>query len=374
MGIQKSWAWVSDRSLSPGNEGSLEGYEFDPNAMYKRVAFRDGDDNGSLDDNDLPGAHTNDGVTIDGFTYNVKHHWTFNATIHYRDGTQIQIKIMVMRLWDDPDIQGKGPYHGRLLFRAHDDTIDRIFEGVDGPEGKDYPMKDIIKIVIGKFINSVNGRSMDALRKEIPVCFCRGTLIETSCGSVRIERLLVGNLVKTLGNGLQPIRWIGTWKLTASELKHSPHLRPILIQADALGKGKPGRDLMVSPQHRILVRSRIAKRMFGASEILVAAKHLLEIKNIDYSEAIGDIMYFHILFDQHEIIFANGAETESLYLGTQAIRSINPVNRQEISKLFPFGMTQDRIERCAPARLLISGRMGRRLAFQHSKNDCRLVS
>ncbi len=92
--------------------------------------------------------------------------------------------------------------------------------------------------------------------------------------------------------------------------------------AGALGPGHPARPLVVSPQHRILVRSAIAQRMFGSAEVLVAAKQLLSLDGIDVAQDLETVEYFHILFDRHEIVFAKGTETESLYTGPQALRGI----------------------------------------------------
>jgi hypothetical protein len=47
-----------------------------------------------------------------------------------------------------------------------------------------------------------------------------------------------------------------------------------------LGPGVPARPLHVSPQHRILLRNRVAQRMFGAAEVLVAAKALLDLPGV----------------------------------------------------------------------------------------------
>lgn len=76
-----------------------------------------------------------------------------------------------------------------------------------------------------------------------------------------------------------------------------------------MGAGIPDRDLLVSPQHRVLVRSAIAQRMFGSSEVLVAAKQLLQLPGISLAEDVAGVSYVHLLFDRHEIVVSNGAET-----------------------------------------------------------------
>ncbi|KRW97185.1 hypothetical protein AQY21_05000 [Paracoccus sp. MKU1] len=97
----------------------------------------------------------------------------------------------------------------------------------------------------------------------------------------------------------------------------------------------PTGDLVVSPQHRILARSHIAQTMFGTAEVLVAAKQLLALDGIEIAEDLSEVEYYHILFDHHEIVFSNGAETESLYTGAEALRVVGPAAAQEILALFP---------------------------------------
>ncbi|MDO5604598.1 MAG: Hint domain-containing protein [Paracoccus sp. (in: a-proteobacteria)] len=201
------------------------------------------------------------------------------------------------------------------------------------------------------------------------VCFARGTLIMTDRGEVAVEDLRVGDLVATRDNGMQPIRWIGGSAIRF--LDSASHLAPIRIAAGALGNGIPTADLLVSPQHRVLVRSNIAQKMFSAPEVLVAAKQLCQIDGIDIATDLTEVEYFHILFDQHEIVLANGAETESLFTGPMALAGVGAAAREEILEIFPE--LRDRDYTPEPARMLASGRMGRKLAVRHSQNRKPLV-
>lgn len=196
-------------------------------------------------------------------------------------------------------------------------------------------------------------------------CFTPDTLIETEHGPLPVQVLTKGDLVRTKDNGMQAIRWIGTRQLTASDLAANPNLAPIRVRAGALGAGLPYTDLVVSPQHRLLVRSRIAQRMFDTDEVLVAAKHLTALDGIDPVEDASGVTYVHFLLERHEIVFANGAETESLYTGTEALKSVPQDAADEILSLFPDlkdGVIPE------PARDLIKGARGRQLAKRHAKN------
>lgn len=203
------------------------------------------------------------------------------------------------------------------------------------------------------------------------VCFVAGTMILTPTGYRRIEELNAGDLVCTKDNGAKPIQWIGSRRLLAATLQMNPKLYPIRISAGALGDNIPSKDLLVSPQHRVLVRSKIAIRMFGADEVLVAAKQLLCLDGIDIADDQADVHYYHFLFDQHEVVMSNGAETESLYTGVQALKGVGQEAREEIFAIFPE-LQQSEYEPMA-ARRLVSGRQGRKLAMRHLAAERPLV-
>ena len=203
------------------------------------------------------------------------------------------------------------------------------------------------------------------------VCFVRGTLIKTEFGVVPVEELVEGMLVLTRDHGLQPVRWIGARMLDAETLRLHPNMRPIRIRTGALGENTPTRDLLVSPQHRILVRSKIAQRMFGAMEVLVAAKQLCQLQGIDIADDVSEVEYFHFLFDQHEVVYSNGAETESLYTGPQALKSVGPAALEEIVTLFPQLKNAETVP--SAARELPSGRKARQLAMRHLQHSKPLV-
>jgi hypothetical protein len=183
-------------------------------------------------------------------------------------------------------------------------------------------------------------------------CFTLGTQIATPEGPVPVEQLQPGDLVLTLDHGPQPLRWIGSSRLERADLNAKPHLKPILIAAGSLAPGLPCQDLSVSPQHRVLVSSKIARRMFGSAEVLVAAKKLLTHQGISVLEDNPDgVDYFHILCDDHQIVFSNGLPTESLYVGAEAKIALPQDAQAEIMALFPqlWAPGYD----LAPARIVI---------------------
>ncbi|SIQ89761.1 Hemolysin-type calcium-binding repeat-containing protein [Paracoccus thiocyanatus] len=201
------------------------------------------------------------------------------------------------------------------------------------------------------------------------VCFGADAMIETATGAVPAGALQVGDLVMTRDCGLQPLRWIGKRRLDARTLSARPQLRPVRIRAGALGPGLPTADLIVSPQHRVLVRSRIAQRMFGTCEVLVAAKQLLQVEGIEPAADLREVTYVHFLLNRHQVVISNGTETESLYTGSQALEAVGSAAREEIFAVFPELRTQGAVP---SARFLVRG-LGRQPAARHRQNRQALV-
>lgn len=165
--------------------------------------------------------------------------------------------------------------------------------------------------------------------------FCRGTLVLTPDGPRPVEALKPGGLVRTRDNGAQRIRWISTAELGAQSLARQPHLRPIRISAGALGDATPAEDLLVSPRQRVVVRSSVARNLFGLEEVLIAASHLIGLPGIDRDHEAESAGYVNLLLDRHELVLANGAWTETFYTEVEAMASLHPTERSEVLALFP---------------------------------------
>lgn len=161
---------------------------------------------------------------------------------------------------------------------------------------------------------------------ETIICFTAGTAIQTPSGERRIETLRAGDLVLTLDNGPQRIRWIGSKTVRATGA-----LAPIRFRKGSIGNH---RDLLVSPQHRMLVGGYLTQLHFGESEVLAPAKSLVDDLGVTV-EYGGMVTYFHMLFDQHEIVLANGAPSESFFPGGYGLDTLNDPARDEIFRLFP---------------------------------------
>jgi hypothetical protein len=166
------------------------------------------------------------------------------------------------------------------------------------------------------------------------ICFTPGTRIAGPRGEIAVEDLRPGDKVFTRDNGTQRIRWIGTRHLPFKELRRSPHWAPVLIRKGALGDGLPERDMLVSPNHRMLLNTHGAETEFGTREVLVPAKYLTCLDGISRSGS-GQATYIHLLFDDHELIIANGAWSESFQPSPRALNALSDEERADVEKLCP---------------------------------------
>jgi Ca2+-binding RTX toxin-like protein len=158
------------------------------------------------------------------------------------------------------------------------------------------------------------------------ICFTAGTRILTDRGPRAVEDLRPGDLVVTRDNGLQPLRWTGRRTVAG----HGD-FAPIRFETGVLGNGAP---LLVSPQHRMLHRSTAASLYFDAPEVLLSAKHLVNGGTIT-RVGFDSVTYLHLLFDRHEIIFAEGAATESFHPGHVGLQALSEASREDLFRCFP---------------------------------------
>ena len=156
--------------------------------------------------------------------------------------------------------------------------------------------------------------------------FTAGTMIKTDRAERAIETLQVGERVMTRDHGLQTIRWTGT-RTVAGRGK----MAPVTFDTGTLGCSTP---LSVSPNHRMLIAGTMAELVCGDDELLLSAGMLINGRNVRQAEC-GFVTYVHIMFDYHEIIWANDCPCESCYIGDTAIASLNDDQAVEILAIFP---------------------------------------
>lgn len=169
-------------------------------------------------------------------------------------------------------------------------------------------------------------RAAEVFGTSILACFTRGMRIETDQGPVPIEAIEEGYLIHTLDNGLQPVR-----RVLSKTVQGVGALAPVVFRAGVLGNV---RDLVVSPHHRVLLSGWQAELLVDRPEALAMARDLVNGSTIHH-RPMAQVEYFHLLFDRHEVVFVEGAATESYHplLPDSDIRS--PATQAELMALFP---------------------------------------
>ena len=286
---------------------------------------------GGAGNNVLTGGAGDDVFVWDGVSNTIITDWQAGATGLLSDGDQPNNDFTDLATWFNTTtltlVAGAGGNFGNALGMlradAHDGVIDGVIDGV--------VYSNLLGISGTLQLTGANSGLVEdggnlTFDTSNVVCFVRGTRIRTDMGEIAIEDLVVGDHVMTLDHGYQPIRWIGS----AIRLAKA-NLAPIEIKAGTLGNA---RDVRISPQHRILLCGWQASMLFGEVEVLAPAKSLINDSTIRQVQG-GMVEYFHILFDRHEIIYAEGMPSESFHPGEQGWTALDIASRSEILTLFP---------------------------------------
>jgi len=284
---------------------------------WEQISVRDRGSDTNFDDNDgnqrLAGSQTFDGTT-------------------YGNRTRIEAEYEFVLL--DPST---GQTYRVLSVNFNNSSP--AYGTVEGLAFVDeFPPVGVPLTVISAREGPSGGTAADQSNIAAPPCFTPGTMIRVRGGTKPVEEIMVGDLVKTLDRGVQPVRWVGAVKLGGAALQANPTFRPVVIRKDAFGAGRPRRDMMVSPQHRVLLDGWQAELICGAPQVLAAAAHLVNDCNVRVAPLADEVTYIHLQFDQHEIVESDGLLTESLYAGPMALKSLPKESRAELEALFP-GLT-----------------------------------
>ncbi len=170
------------------------------------------------------------------------------------------------------------------------------------------------------------------------ICFTPGTQVRVADGSCDVAELAPGDWVQTMDNGMQQVIWTGAQRISGARLHISPELLPVRIRAGALGDDRPDAELLVSPEHRMLARGRAALDLFNTDEVLVSARNLINGSTVWIDRLVREVTYVHVLFEHHEIVFANGLETESFH---PAQAALSDQHSKEVAAALPSGSQPD---------------------------------
>lgn len=258
--------------------------------------------------------HPGDTVDLDGngsfeSVYEGRFNFTSGSNYLLGDGTSVNASAVIIEI----STAGISKYY----LMIHDN------------HALDLDTSDIQSVTFGTSLstspNTIGSRFDDA-DDYIIVCFAQGTRIKTSKGEIAIEDLSEGDMVITRDHGYQPIRWI-----KSRTVKGHGDFAPIEFAPGAIGNENT---LRLSPNHRVLYQDVHAELLFGTSDVLIAAKHLVNDDTIRVAPC-EEVTYYHMLFDQHEIVWSEGAATESYFPGEYSLNGQDYETNEEFFALFP---------------------------------------
>jgi len=167
------------------------------------------------------------------------------------------------------------------------------------------------------------------------ICFTPGTMIRTEDGAMRVEDITEGVKVQTKDNGCQEVLWTGARRVTGARLYAMPHLCPVRLRAGSLGNDVPDEGLLVSPDHRVMVKGARARAMFNTDEVLVTARDLVNDQSIYVDRSMREVQYIHMLLPNHEVVFANGVESESFHPASAGLENLSDGDRARLFAQVP---------------------------------------
>ena len=311
--------------------------------------------NNRLEENDFENAPSSGGgpgkIGADTITYDLGNgpvtskldsafRWKVELTLH--NGTAVQKDVTFIQLEDGA-----------------------IFTNVDNADFANLQIKGIklLSYISGSYYGTTGKRSLSSVQL---LCFSADAKIRTPEGAVRAGDLQVGNMVVTRDHGAQPIRWITRREVSRAEMRDDPNLTPIRIAPNTFGPGLPSEPLLLSPQHRVLVRSAISQRMFGEPEALIAIKHMQGYPGIGGAEGLSSVVYIHFALGRHEVIFANELQTETLFPGEMVLSRYPAEDQARLRTIYAS-------EKVAPARYFASRGEAQTFVRRHLKNRRPLI-
>ena len=195
------------------------------------------------------------------------------------------------------------------------------------PQGRDL-------WVVHHTLDVMQGRAVTQSQGGV-ICFTPDTMIETPDGRKLIQDLREGDLIQTKDNGAQEILWKGSRKMTGARLFAMPKLRPIRFRAGALGIERPDQELLVSPEHRMLIKGIVARSLFNTPEVLVSARDLVNGTTVTVDVALREVTYIHLMLESHQVLWANGVETESFHPANTALSTLDEEDRKRLLSGMP---------------------------------------
>ncbi len=230
-------------------------------------------------------------------------------------GTQVESESIIFLRALDANGNETGPTIRLTVFSKGGD-----FEDVWGFATDDFLVPGV------KYVKTSGSNNGDSDYEDFIPCFAAGTMIRTPNGPVAVEDLDEDSLVWTQSNPAARVVWAGSTTVPADD-----KMAPVCIARGVLGNTH---DLLVSPQHRMLISGAAAELLFSEEAVLVPAIHLVGMDGVTRAPS-EQVTYVHLMFAKHEIIEANGALSESFFPGEMAMHALGRETRAELLGLFP---------------------------------------
>jgi hypothetical protein len=328
----------SEGNSNAENAEAILNTPFDGGTMQvTEITFNDGGWS-DLDQDDFGGGDT--------FTYDI--------------GSGDQTEVLDKHVWYDADITLS---NGTVLTNesvsviqaANGDLFLTQFTSagnLNGQEIEEIELTGINNRFFGAF-----GMPPHSVTGTTVICFTPGTLIQTPAGETPVEALRPGDFVWTADCGYRPIK-----ALHCSDHAIAGDHAPIQFAPGSIGPNFPRVPLSLSPQHRVLCRSKLVYRMFDTTEVLLPAKRFLGLPGVSQADPGAAARYIHLEVEPHAILRANGALVESCLRGSQVHETLPTILQQSLEPL-------NKIDAC---RQIPDGRRQRKLVARMLKNGVKI--
>lgn len=324
-GITVAGANIIDSGLISGDEDAIYSNDHDPNSGFLYTLSLELDPGarfiGAVDDISGKGTLTLDGTTAGALDMGGS--FTGFDAISFAAGAKWRLEGTVDELAGEQKIKGFGVGDTIVLdgFSATSDTY-VTGSGLELADGSAKVTLDITgNFNTGNFM--ATGTPQDTTILEV-TCYAAGTRIATPGGDVAVEALEIGDLVRTLHAGDQPVKWIGRRSYDGRLIRGNKAALPICIKAGAIADGVPVRDLWVSPGHAILI-----------DDMLIHASRLINGVSVLQAQVVDTVTYYHIELDTHEIVIAENCPAET-FMDEHFRRQFH--NADEYRRLYPGEM------------------------------------
>lgn len=185
------------------------------------------------------------------------------------------------------------------------------------------------------------------------ICFTPGTRLKTERGEIAIEDLDADDRLLTRDDGPQEVIWSGHRRMSGARLFALPDQRPIRLRVNALGIDRPDEDLVVSPEHRVLVGGDTPRDLWGEAEVLVRAGDLVGDRGITVDHSLRETWYIHLMLERHQVIWANGVQVESFHPGFMGLETLSGLQQDTLYDIRPE-LADDPFAYGAPARRMLN--------------------